>query len=441
MSAGLKLPIVVIVVAASIVTASTLWFMTMDREDDDQNDGIIDGIDGQNDDGDESEDGGFSDYTPVTSVSDLVNFSNQFSLDLYQNLIDGDENVFFSPYSITTALSMAYEGARGQTAAEMAEVLELPTDDHARWNMMLSYQGCFNQASDAYNLSTANAYWLAQNADLVDAYRTAIESYYLAHGEELDFAGDPEGSRQIINEWVETQTNGKIKDLIPSGVIDALTYLIITNAIYFKSDWVYQFDPEATADSTFYISDGNTVTAEMMYMHDEDIWFDYYSNDDAQFIRLPYRDNETAMYVLLPRHNNITALESKLNCSYLEGMKGKMSRTYDVSLTLPKFEFEQNYKLKDALTEMGMPTAFSGSADFSGMTEAAALYIEEVIHQSYVKVNEEGTEAAAATAVVVSFGVGPSPTFFNANHPFIFFIEHEETGQILFMGKVENPGG
>ncbi len=388
-----------------------------------------------------NEDRNTSDFTPLTSVSELVNSSNEFSFEMYQELVSGDENVFFSPYSITTALGMAYEGARGQTASEMAEVLDLPTDNQTRWDLMWSYQGYFNQDVDSYDLSTANAYWLRQNADLKEVYRTAMESYYLAHGEELDFAGDPEGSAETINGWVEDQTNDKIKDLLSPTDINALTYLILTNAIYFKSDWKYQFDSDATQDRPFFKSNGDNIQAEMMHMDDEDINFNYTENEDCQLLKLPYKNDELSMYILLPKENDIASLEAILDNEYLNEMKENLYQDY-VKIYLPKFKFEQKYNLNDVLIDMGMPTAFSDGADFSGMTETVPLYIEKVIHQSFVEVNEEGTEAAAATAVIVGelTSIPPQPPVFNANHPFIFFIEHEETGQILFMGKVENPG-
>jgi serpin B len=379
--------------------------------------------------------------TDVTSVTELVESSNGFAFEMYGELIDGDENVFFSPYSITTALGMAYEGARGQTAEEMAAVLGLPTDNQSRLDLMYSYQGHFNLDSGSYDLSTANAYWLRQGADMLEAYRTAIESYYLAHGEELDFVSDPEGSRETINTWVEEQTNGRIEDLIPQGAIDPLTYLVLTNAIYFKSDWKYQFDPEATFETVFDKSGGENVMVDMMKMDDEDIGLNYTENDDCQMLKLPYKDDELAMYVLLPKENDIVTFESKVENEYLNNLKDDLRPEY-VRVYLPKFKFEQKYGLNDILASMGMPTAFTDDADFSGITESVALAITDVIHQSFVEVNEEGTEAAAATAVIVGeLSISPQPPVFNADHPFIFFIEHEETGQILFMGKVENPSG
>jgi serpin B len=385
----------------------------------------------------------FSSDSPPANVYEFVNCSNDFSFEMYQKLAAEDgENVFFSPYSITTALGMAYEGARGETASEIADVLKLPVGNQTRLDIMKSYQGKFNQENTAYNLSTANAYWLKENQDLKELYRNAIESYYLAHGEELDFAGDPIGSAETINDWIAQQTNGKIKNLIDPAIITTYTYLILTNAIYFKSDWKYQFNSTATKNDTFNLSDGNAITAEMMHMNDETIEFNYSSNGDAQLLQLPYKNGELSMYIMLPKTNDLASLESMLNYEYLNALKKDMSSEW-VDLYLPKFKFEQKYELNDMLSEMGMPTAFSDNADFSGITDSVPLKITNVIHQSFVEVNEKGTEAAAATAVVIGpTSVNPPqplPILFNANHPFIFFIEHEATGQILFMGKVGNP--
>lgn len=395
---------------------------------DDLNDDEIDNTSGQ---------------SPINNISDLVDSSNEFSFDMYQELIDEDENVFFSPYSITTALGMAYEGARGQTADEMSQVLNLSSDNQTRWDLMKEFQSKFNTDSDSYDLSTANAYWLRNNEQLNEIYKTAIESYYLAHGEELDFAGDPAGSAEIINEWVEQQTNGKIKDLISPDDISLYTYLILTNAIYFKSDWKYQFDVDATTDRTFNLANGDDIETEMMHMNDESISLNYSSNDDVQLLQLPYKDGELSMYIMLPIENDISYMESKLNNDYFNDLKGDMAPEY-MSLFLPKFKFELKYLLNDMLCEMGMPTAFSDDADFSGIgASPGPLKISKVIHQSFVEVNEEGTEAAAATAVIMDnysiVSYSPQPIVFNADHPFIFFIEHEVTGQILFMGKVGNP--
>ncbi len=378
-------------------------------------------------------------------MNDYVNGSNEFSFDMYRELVDSDDNVFFSPYSIAIALGMAYEGARGTTAEEMQTVIELPEDDDARHDMVRSLQSQLNKEGVSYDLSTANAYWVREGAHLEQEYMDAIEDYYLAGGQQLDFAGDAEGSADTINEWVEDETNDRIKDLIPPDLIDPMTYLILTNAIYFMSDWKYQFDAEATEGLAFHMSDGSSKTTDTMRMCDKEKELNYAGNSEAQLLQLPYKDEELSMYVLLPRENDIAALEGMIDRQYVSGLKDDLASEY-VDLYLPKFTFEMSFKLSETLKSMGMPTAFGMSANFSGMTGDDSLYIDEVLHKSFVEVNEKGTEAAAATAVIMQEKIGgggsttPQPIEFRADHPFIFFIEHRDSGQILFMGKVEDPG-
>ncbi len=383
----------------------------------------------------------YAGYITVNSVSDLARNSNRFAFDMYDQLNTDSNNVFFSPYSLTTALGMAYEGARGQTAIEMGEVLNLPEDNQTRWDLIRAFQSEFNQPSDYYTLTTANAYWPVSSADISSVYQEIIEQYYLAHGEELDFIGNPTGSANKINDWVEEETNGKIQDLISPSMISPLTYLILTNAIYFKSDWKYQFRTNSTREGTFYLSNNSEIETQMMHMNDENIELNYAENNDVQMLQLPYKGDELSMYIMLPKYDsNITTLENNLNYKYYNSLKEDMSEKW-VEIIMPKYEISRTYNLGPSLIELGMPTAFSPGANFTGISESEPLYIDRVTQKSFIEVNEEGTEAAAATAVViVRYGEqDPNHRYFHANHPFIFFIEHEETGQILFMGKLENP--
>jgi serpin B len=339
---------------------------------------------------------------------------------------------------------MAYEGAKGETASEIQVVIELPEDDEERRGMVRALQSSLNPDSANYELSTANSYWLKLGEDLNDEYQDTLENDYLAGGQELDFAGDSDGSTDTINDWVEDQTNDRIQDLIPYGILDAMTYLVLTNAIYFKADWKWQFDEDATRERYFYPTKGNEKRADFMNICDEEIDLNYAENDDVQMLQLPYKDEELSMYILLPKENDISALESKLDRAFLENLKGDMYGEW-VDVYLPKFKFELKYDIVPPLKDLGMNLAFGAGADFSGMAEDGRkdLFISDVIHQSFVEVNEKGTEAAAATAVVVAMGAAdddePDPVEFKADNPFIFFIEHQESGQILFMGKVEDP--
>ncbi|MCD6383668.1 MAG: serpin family protein [Thermoplasmata archaeon] len=375
-------------------------------------------------------------------TNDFVNCSNEFAFDMYRELVNGDENVFFSPFSISIALAMAYEGAGGRTAEEIISLLKLPTDDQERWEMVRAVLMSLNRGDRSYVLHAPNAYWLMKGREINDDYKEVIEQYYLAHGEELDFAGDPTGSADRINSWVEENTNSKIKNLVKPEDINPDTFLILTNAIYFKADWLYQFDEEATENMTFHKSNGGEVTVEMMHMCDESKKINYAETKEVQMVQLPYKDQELSMYIILPKENNITDLQDRIDEDYFRSLKKKIEGRY-VDLYMPKFKFEKRYELSRELSDMGMPTAFSDRANFSGITREEELYIGEVIHKSFIEVNEKGTEAAAATAVVLRYEGGsvshPSPILFKADHPFIFIIEHKETGQILFMGKVENP--
>ena len=376
--------------------------------------------------------------------NEVVNSSNRFSFDMYRELTNGTDNVFFSPYSITIALGMAYEGAKEETASQMLDVIDLPQDDDTRRAMVRSLQMLLNPKNSSYNLSTANAYWLKMGGDLNDTYQKTIENDYIAGGKQLDFYGDPSGSADTINRWVENETNGKIKDLVSSGSITPLTYLILTNAIYFKSDWRYQFDTEATEEVNFHLTGSDTVKMEMMHMCDEDIELNYSDNGEVRMLQLPYKNNDLSMYILLPHTNDISSLEEDLEMAYFEDLKSTMSGEW-VDVGIPRFKFELKYTLNQYLIDMGMEDAFDPDlADFSGIKEDGSrdLYITGVIHKSFVEVNEEGTEAAAATAVMMggsSVTEEETPIYFWADHPFIFLIEHQDTGQILFMGKVEDP--
>jgi serpin B len=367
------------------------------------------------------------------SAKTVVDANNQLAFDLY-NRFSKTGNVFYSPFSIETALAMTYEGANGTTADEMKTVLHLPSE-----NRQASFAKVINEinaGSNDYQLSTANALWAQKDYSFLTDYFNVVEGYYGGNVTNLDFKTDSENSRQTINNWVEQQTNDKIKDLIPQGVLNELTRLVLTNAIYFKGKWVMEFDEKNTKDADFKTNSG-TVQAKMMELEDER--FNYGESDNMQIIELPYNGNDTSMIIILPKEN-LTSIEASLNLENLELWKSSMSEQ-KVNIFIPKFKFETKYMMKPMLIEMGMPEAFSDNADFSGMTGKKDLKISQVIHQAYVDVNEEGTEAAAATAVVFTLtAINPgSIKVFRADHPFIFMIQQKDSGNILFMGRVENP--
>ncbi|MBU4369631.1 serpin family protein [Patescibacteria group bacterium] len=375
-------------------------------------------------------------------LDNVVDANNRFALDLYSKYKSEEGNVFFSPYSISTALAMTYEGARGQTAQEMQSVFYFPEDNDIRRGGYAGLYSEINKKDKKYKLHTANALWAEQDFQFLDEYFSLVGQYYNGEVTNLNFKQDAEKSRIIINTWVEDQTNNKIKDLIPKGVIDYLTRLVLTNAVYFKGEWVKQFNKDDTTAQDFKITPDNIVKVPIMRRADDKAIFNYSENDELQILGLPYSGEDLSMLVLLPKNNDLTSLENSLSIEKLSEWK-KDLKEQRVNIYIPKFKFETKYLMADTLKEMGMPIAFSSAADFSGMTGKKDLFISNVIHQAFVDVNEEGTEAAAATAVVMkltSTGI-PEPTIptFRADHPFIFIIQQNDTGNILFMGKVVDP--
>jgi serpin B len=264
-----------------------------------------------------------------------------------------------------------------------------------------------------------------------------IENSYAAKVTNVNFITESEKSRQTINNWVEDQTNDKIEGLIPRGALDYMTRLVLTNAIYFKGDWVLKFDKRKTREEDFKISPEKTVKVQMMSLTGEKAKFNYAETENLQIIELPYEGEELSMLILLPKENDLTSVEDSLNAKKLSELKA-MLREQKMNVYMPKFTFETKYFMAETLAKMGMPTAFSMDADLSGMDGTKDLFIDKVIHQAFVEVNEEGTEAAAATAVVVGLK-GIMSNVFRADHPFIFLIQDRETGNILFLGRVMDP--
>jgi serpin B len=374
----------------------------------------------------------------VEAISDAM---NRFGIEMYLQLLNGADNVFISPYSIFTALSMTYEGARGETASEMASIMHYPDNDTIRRASFARIQNLMVNGTNDYELTSANKIWPREDYPFMDPFFDLIKEYYYGGIEELDFAGDPEGSRQTINQWVENRTNDRIKDLIPQGVIDPTTVMVLTNAIYFLGTWLYEFNEEETQELSFYLSDGRSIEVETMGMKVKD-GLDYYEDSDLQALELPYKGENLSMIVLLPKDNDVSGMESRLDAEMLDDIISGMGEK-EVNVFMPKFEMTVEYKLNNPLIDLGMVRAFQmGMADFSGMNNGyEPLFISDVLHKSFIKVDEEGTEATAATAVVMKnySGGGDDSVTFRADHPFLFFIMHKETNSVLFMGKVEDP--
>lgn len=389
-------------------------------------------------------------------VSVLVNGNSSFAFGLYRMLKEEDGNLFYSPYSISMALAMTYAGARGETAEQMADTLhfilpeerlhpaysdlgeELAQRGKGRELLVIQPEGDpVKENIEGFRLSIVNALWGQEGYEFLNGYLDLVERYYGGGLKILDFIDEPEPSRLEINKWASEQTEGRIQNLLPPGVINPLTRLILTNAIYFKARWENEFSERMTQDDTFYLLDGNTVTVPMMHQKTR---FAYAKGGDFQAVRLPYLGGEIAMVVLLPREGRFEAFEGSLELNKLNDIIGDMA-VREVRLALPKFEFEADYRLGKTLSDLGMPAAFSyGLADFSGMDGNRELFISSVIHKTFVSVDEEGTEAAAVTAIPMAGSAPPAgPVDFTANRPFIFLIQDIKTGAILFIGRILNP--
>ena len=379
----------------------------------------------------------------ITSFDDAV---NAFNFDFFRKLNsdpDNEGNIFYSPYSVFTALAMTYEGSGGLTAEEMESVLHIEQNNDSFHLYMKSLYEYLNENSE-YNISTANALWVNNNYDLLEDYVNIIETYYGGKASDIDYS-DPQVAADIINDWVESQTNNLIKDLVPASAIDPiLTMLILTNAIYFKGTWEIMFDEDNTTERDFTNTDGDVAQVDTMKIIDTEDNFNYIENDEMQMLELPYSGDDISMMIILPKDGTDTDdIISSINKDTYNDWIDEMYET-ELDLYLPKFKFETSYTLNDYLKELGMQKAFTGNADFSGMFGLYDIYISSVIHKAFIEVNEEGTEAAAATAVIMALTSAeptepPQRIVFDCDHPFLFTIHHKETNTILFMGQVENP--
>lgn len=387
--------------------------------------------------------------TPAAPESDqaaLVQGNNDFAFDLYQALRGGDGSLFFSPYSISAALAMTYAGARGQTEQEMAATLRFLLGQdrlHPAFGALAELltgrgQGAAGKDGQGFRLHIVNALWGQEGYGFLPEFLSLLAASYGAGLEALDFTGDPEGARRAINDWVSDQTEGRIEDLIARGLITPLTRLVLTNAVYFNAAWQHPFVEANTADGPFYRLDGQQATVPMMHQVQS---FGYADGPGYQLVDLPYDGGELSMAILLPAEGQFEAFEGGLSAEQVTAMLAQLEGRR-VRLTMPKFEVRVEFSLGDTLAAMGMPTAFSDDADFSGMTGTPDLFISAVVHQAFVAVDEAGTEAAAATAVIMeklSMPVEEPPVEVTVDRPFLFLIRDRETGTILFLGRVLDP--
>ena len=371
-----------------------------------------------------------------TGVHPVIAASNAFAFDLYKRLSAEDGNMFFSPYSLTAALAMTYEGARGKTAAEIKKVLRLPGNAALRRNFFANDLEAFNTGADA---RIVNAFWSQKDYAFLPAYTDILRKSYRAESFSADFKQSADEARLKINEWTAGQTAGRIMDLFPQNSLNALTRLVLVDSVYFKGKWEKQFDKDLTDEADFFTAPGNKVKVNMMKRTGEGAKFNYCQAGDLQLLELPYKSGGLSMLIILPAEGGLKELEREISPARLDSWKKDLySRRVDVFL--PRFSMTARYALPGILSEMGMPRAFTDKADFSGMDGTKNLYIQQVVHQGFVEVNEEGTEAAAASGVAMGLKSMPMPApQFRANRPFIFLIQERGTGKIIFMGRVEKP--
>jgi serpin B len=353
-----------------------------------------------------------------------------FALDLYRELLkdpsrqEQSDNLCFSPHSLSVALAMTWAGAKEETARQMAQVLHLtrpPEDEHQAFARL------------SQDLNSAKALWARKGLSLLPDYCDLIQKTYGGNANELDFRNARDKARKIINAWVQEKTNGKIEELIQAGDLAAITELVLTNALYFKGNWASQFNRDNTKPRPFHLSNEKAVQVPMMYQM---LRCGLYWGKGLKILKIPFEGGNRSMVIFLPSaKDGLPHLERGLSVEKINGWLAEM-RDQEVGIYLPRFRADSRFYLKETLAAMGMPAAFSSErADFSGMTGWKGLFIDQVIHQARIEVDEAGAEAAAGSAVVLKKG----PPAFVADHPFLYLIRNDQTGSILFMGRVKDP--
>lgn len=386
--------------------------------------------------------------TTPNDYVDIAQEMNAFGYDLYTLLSNNAaDNLFFSPYSISLALSMVLAGVQGQTEQEMANVLHYPLRQDDLYSKINGLDQSLYQVPDylqgqegAFQLNVANAVWGQSGYPFRSTYLDLLAQNFGAGIHQVDFINAAEKSRVTINDWVAQETQQKILDLIPEGAIDMMTRMVLTNAIYFKAAWRNEFPVDLTQPEKFYTDVNNSETVPMMQLQDK---FNFLLNDSTQIVEIPYMNARYSMLLLMPQSGDLHEFASQTSLEQLNALLNQL-KFGKVDLTMPKFEFTSSFSVKDMLEQLGMETAFSESADFSGMVEPSAepVSISDVIHKAFVAVDEKGTEAAAATAVIVgatSAMPEEQPVKMVFDHPFLFVIRDRESGLFLFMGNVINP--
>lgn len=382
---------------------------------------------------------------PAEGSEILTGPNNQFAIKYYKRAAgSSDGNVFFSPLSVFTAFSIVYEGAGSDTAAEIQRMFDFPTDADERQRAFSSMLGSLNSDDSEHDLSLANALWLDKGFEPLAEYAETVTGPYGSRVSTVEFDGN-EGVDEI-NTWTDEKTNGRIKEILAPGSTDDSTRLVITNALYFKGSWETQFDERETDRRDFFKSSDEKIRVLMMYAYDAD--FQYYENDDLEILSMPYEGDELSMLILLPKDvGGLESLENGITDGLLREWNEQFSSLTFTTVAVPKFKFSASYDLKIDFMSMGMTAPFeSGKSDLSKVTDhrrlQGNLYIDKAVHEAFVAVNEKGTEAAAVTYVAdseESLTVRPQTKVFIADHPFIFVIQENGTGNILFMGRVVEP--
>ena len=379
----------------------------------------------------------------ATQVRGNVAFSLELLAELREN--SPDENLFVSPYSVSVALAMTYAGARGDTAEAMADALEFRVEDeevHAAFGALEAEFERRNEDGEeiddpigdddhdgpAFQLATGNALWGQEGYDFREEFLDLLEAYYGAGMQLVDFTGDADAAREEINAWVEEQTNDRIEDLLEPGDVSGLTRLVLTNAIYFLAPWRHEFDPDETEAGTFTALDGSESEIDFMYQSME---FRYVEIEGHQLVELPYENEDTSMVIVLPAEGEFETFEAAFSVDRLATMLEETARP-QVDLTMPAFGIESRFSLLEVMADMGMPLA----GDFSGIDGEGGLEISEIVHQSFIEVDEEGTEAAAATAVGMDESAPPDHVEMVIDRPFLFYIRDRPTETPLFVGRV-----
>lgn len=376
-------------------------------------------------------------------IKQVVTAGNQFAIDMYQKLNtqadQAGKNVFFSPYSLSTAVGMLYNAAEGESKNQMAKTFHYPSLNTLNPNSAALYNR-FNQINPDYKLVTTNDLWLRQDLTAKPSYQDAVQRYFASAVKKLDFMKQPEQSRQTINQSIANQTNQMIPQLLPEGSIVPSTVSVLTNAIYFKGDWQSPFDSSYDAD--FYKFDGSKIKTKLMYQKG---YFGYTEDKQAQVIALPYKGEALSMLVILPKSKDKAAMDrliKGLTPTQIDQWSASLEKQ-EVILNLPKFTLNAGYEMKPLLSNLGMPRAFEKTGEFKmfGNDLDKELVVDNVYHKAVIKVDEVGSEAAAATAIVVVNSSAPMqpPVEFTANHPFMFVIKDNETGAILFLGQMNQP--